>query len=384
MICAVAVNLVLLLKLPLFLTRQLSPLIFLHRACPQINTSEEAVPQQYVFTMVVYSSLYVGRCLEAIVFHIHLFHFLFKQETIKPLKIIELCKKRWRQKIKKRNDEICSYVQLVSLGLFSLILVLSSLSVPVLGLVSEAKHGSQHCDRYIYEHHFVYWILDIVRYLHDVVIRMLMIIATIAIGQLWSSTDNESENVPDDTECEPKNHDMYLKDREITSEDHRSRMQKYILKGGQVERTLDIFETWFIIPWILFFLSSSLDSEYILKYLRDSSSKNDSIGDYDFTEIHYMVYNFNQVFLLAVAFICSKMINEYHQNYYNESRYQQLKKFKTASRKAMASMNNIESEDNFDFVPRIWGSSIKIKVDNPLYVIILLVSAFFAIADGLI
>lgn len=49
------------------------------------------------------------------------------------------------------------------------------------------KHGHEsNCAGYVYEYHTIYWLLDIVRYLHDVVIRALMLLAIMAIGQIWS------------------------------------------------------------------------------------------------------------------------------------------------------------------------------------------------------
>ena len=42
------------------------------------------------------------------------------------------------------------------------------------------------CEGYVYEYHVVSWLLDIIHYLHhdDVTIRLLMILATIAVGEL--------------------------------------------------------------------------------------------------------------------------------------------------------------------------------------------------------
>ena len=97
-----------------------------------------------------------------------------------------------------------------------------------------------------------------------------------------------------------------------------------------------------------------------------------------------MVYNFDQIFLLTISFLCSKKINAHHRNYFLKSRHKQRERFKTASRMAMASMNKIEKEEHFDFVPRIWGTSIKVPVESSLYIVTLLLGIFFTVCEALI
>ncbi len=321
--------------------------------------------------MVVYSSLFIGRWIEALVIHIHIYKFFFSQPTLQPSKFKEFCIKGLT-----KNKKVVT-VFIVS----SLYILIHSLSIPILGIVLEIRHGHEsNCEGYIYEYHIVYWIFDVIRYLHDVVIRLLMFLATVAIGVIWSKELEVKTEVSQDTK-EPQDYVEYLKDRGIASEDHKIRMKDYVKRGGEVERILEIFQTWFIVPWVLYFISSSLDTDQILRTWKDGSTGD---AQYDFSEVTFMVYNFNQLFLLTFAFLCSKKMNTHHCNYFTRSRYQQLAKYKTASRMALASMNKIEKEDHFDFVPRIWGTSIKVQVENSLYIVILLVSIFFTVVEALV
>ena len=139
-------------------------------------------------------------------------------------------------------------------------------------------------------------------------------------------------------------------------------------------------QTWFVIPWIGFLIASSLETDNLLKGWKNGPS---SSGQYDFSEVVYMVYHFYQVFLLALPYLCMQKMNALHHKYLNQSRRKQLAKFKTASRMAHACMNRIEKEGHYDFVPRIWGTSIKIHMENPLYVVFLLVGVFFTIVKAL-
>ena len=65
----------LLIKCPLFILRLISPRVFLPQACHNTNKTKEAVEQHYIFTMVVYTLLFIGRWIEAIVLHIQLYKF---------------------------------------------------------------------------------------------------------------------------------------------------------------------------------------------------------------------------------------------------------------------------------------------------------------------
>ena len=359
----------LLIKCLLFILRQISPRVFLLQACPEMNSSSTG--QQYIFTMVIYSSLFVGRWAEALILHIHIYKFFFCQDTLGIGKFQELCLAGLKQKA-IRAFFIC----------MALYMLITSLSIPILGIILEIQHGrGLNCKKYIYEYHAVYWILDIVRYLHDVAVRIIMFLATIVIGQIWSlelQTVEKENNLN-----EPANYTEYLADRNIVCEDHQTRTIDYAKRGREVERILEIFQTWFVLPWLLFFVGSSLDTDHILRSWKDGSGSN-SDGQYDFSEITFMVYNFNQIFLLTFTFLCSKKMNTNHYKYFSRSRYQQLDKFKTASKMAFASLNKIEKEDHFDFVPRIWGTSVKIPINNSIYIVVLFVGVFFTVVEGLI
>lgn len=410
-ILAVIVQFVLLIKCPLFILRQLSPNIFLPQACREANQSNESTSadQQYLFTMVVYSSLYIGRWLETLIIHIHIYKFFFTQLTIKPSEFKKLCNKG----LQKNRTATTLIVILI------IYMLVHCESIQILGIIVELQHGRDNinCEDYAYEHHVIYWLPDIIRYLHDVAIRSMMILATVVIRELWLNEDSiigsksangAEQNEPGNTDVknqqnEPANADKinqqnepgniaenkpetytideYLSDRNKTNEDHERRTKEYAEIGSKVERILEIFQNWFIMPWLLYFIGTSLNTNHILKAWEDGSSGE---GYYDLSAISYMVYNFNQLSLLTIAFLCSKRMNTYHHKYFGKLRGDQLTKFKTASRMAMASMNKIEKDEHFDFVPRVWGTSIKVPVENSLYIVTMLLSIFFTICEALI
>ena len=328
----------------------------------------------------MYSSLYIGRWVETLIIHIHIYKFFFRQSTL-----IEEFKQLCSEGLKRS----CTATTL--LVILMIYMFIHSESIPFLGIMLKLQSDQDiNCENYVHEHYTVYWVLDVIRYLNDVAIHILMILATIVIVELKSNNDNytpedtngsESANAQTENEPETCNITEYLNDRDETNKDHEMRTKEYAEIGSQVEHILEIFQTWFPIPWLLYFISTSLDTDHILKAWKDGSSGE---GYYDFSEISYMVYNFHQLSFLTIAFLCSKRMNTYHRNYFEQSRREQLTKFKRASRMAMASMNKIEKDEHFDFVPRVWGTSIKVPVESSLYIVTMLVGIFFTVCEALI
>ena len=123
--------------------------------------------------------------------------------------------------------------------------------------------------------------MDIIRFLYDVLARMLMM----AVGHIWSE-NCKNKTCEEDATSEfcpevPMNYEVYLKDRKIVSQDHSKRsLQK-------VERIQNIFQTWFILPWVFFLIASSLKTDQILSAWRDAPSVG---GQYDLPDLSYMNY----------------------------------------------------------------------------------------------
>ena len=91
---------------------------------------------------------------------------------------------------------------MVALALY---LLVHCLSIPALGIILELKHGEEaNCEGYVYKHHTAYWILDVVRYLHDVAICLVIFLATVTVGAIWS---RRSVYRIDDVTDEPSNYE---------------------------------------------------------------------------------------------------------------------------------------------------------------------------------
>lgn len=84
-------------------------------------------------------------------------------------------------------------------------------------------------------------------------------------------------------------------------------MNEYKETGDKVKGIAEIFQIWFIIPWVIFFVASSLDANRILQPWN---------MNYTMTRIYYLLYNVNQLITLFLPFLCATFINLYHSNFY--------------------------------------------------------------------
>ena len=48
---------------------------------------------------------------------------------------------------------------------------------------------------------------------------------------------------------------------------HAELTDQYTLAGERVKAINEVFQTWFLFPWVIFFISSSLDAKEILASL---------------------------------------------------------------------------------------------------------------------
>jgi hypothetical protein len=146
--------------------------------------------------------------------------------------------------------------------------------------------------------------------------------------------------------------------------------------GDQIKGIVSIFNTWYIIPWVVFFVASSLDVKEILQPWNDDSTM---------ARVYYLLYNINQLVKLIVPFLFVTFINLYHHEFYKRMKKNLLHGCKSANEQAFAHLQfNIEKEEDFDFVAHIPCTGIIIHVDGPLYVLFLLLGLFFTVCSTLL
>jgi hypothetical protein len=210
-------------------------------------------------------------------------------------------------------------------------------------------------------------------------VRIALVIATVLVREIWKKGEQDFRTrCPEIIDAETGiSSDKYYADWNNTAERLQHWTNGYEETGKNAKDIIKIFETWFILPWIHFFIQASLDVNQVLQ-----PWSNDSI----LAKTHYLLYNINQITTLLIPFLFVILINTYHDNFYNCMKRNFPGGYKDAGQKAIArtQFKTIEKEEGYNFVSHIIGTDIEIRVNGPLYAIFLLLGLFFTICKRLL
>ena len=382
------------------------------------------VNHEYIFTVIMYVIVNVLRIVEYLLLGKQFYFFLFQQEVVDPWTFF-----------KKHSKRFCYLL------LFFVILMpyfLLGFAIPGLGIYQEIEHTQQlaKCYRHYHEIYITYCAVNFLRYTSAFTVRIVMIYTALYIDKLWfpdgppmhTSTglvksenlhrgnrhtsfrtylgcaDNHDDGAetsgsdiiatPDlssgnDTEIEHQPHtdtelfQKVLEDWKEVSTDFKERVENYNKTGKEVQIYQELFQSWFIVPWVIYFINTSLKTYHVLRPWNA-----DGDGDTppsNIPSIYYLLFNIIQFITLIVPFLCAKKINTYHQKYFKLRRAEQLKQYKDdPSRLSFARQLMVDENDRYDFEPRIWGTSITVSVGNPLFVVLLLVGLFLSVSESIL
>lgn len=388
------------------------------------NTGSSNVSHEFILTIVVYGILSVLRFLEYAVLSFRFYRFLFVQNEVNVHKCLTKHSRRY------------FYLLIFSIIMFPYFLL--GIVIPSLGVYQEIEHSArlEECYSHYPQIYITYCVINLFRYMSAYSVRILLVFTTLAISKFWfpdyevpahtssghvqcdldatldyivvsrlnpnSETRSQDNKISDESENEDnlsssdippeiggcgniqaKLEVKAYKNWKAVSEDFHQRTMAYRSIGRQVMLIQDLFQTWFIIPWIVYLMASSLKTYNILRpwNLDDDGNSPPS----NIPHLYYLLYNVNQFITLLLPFLCAKKINTYHQKYYNTMRESQLKKFwDNPDQLSLARQLNIEKEDNYDFVPRIVLTKISINISSPLYIILLLAGLFLSVSKSLL
>ena len=271
----------------------------------------------YYFTVAVYAFCSLLRCIEYIPLLIGLHEF-------------------WKDK----NEEIAfpklQCTELMICSSLAMILFLC-LSVPAVGIALELN---KQCEDSLAVVYIVYCVVNFFRYTWAFLVRAGMVFATFAVREIWTNNTPVSGST-----------DQLYK--------------IYEGKGENVQKVAGIFQTWFLFPWIIFFIASSLECKNVLR-----------VWNGDREEIlplplaYYLLYNINQIMLLLIPYLCGLKMDYYHHKFYKRHVSCQTERL-------------IQEDDDYNFVPCVWGLDIKVKMNSVIYSLFLLLGIFFTLCGTL-
>ena len=202
------------------------------------------------------------------------------------------------------------------------------LSLPVIGLLLESSCGDAKVTAKVF---IAYCIINFFRYGWALSVRMGMVYATLKVKEIWEGI-----------------------------QDGNATPLTYKNAGKQVKKIAGIFETWFLFPWIIFFLISSLKAKNILSLWKEDAEEVEFLA-----LVYFMLYNVNQMIFLIIPYLCAKKMNQYH----HQCVMQQLQ---------------IQADENYDVEPHLWGLGLKVKMKSFIYTLFLVMGLVFTIFTPLV
>ncbi len=307
-------------------------------------------------TTIVYAILSFLRLLEFILLSVQFYYFFFKQDDTDSSLYF------------RRHSKRFCYLILVLLMLTPYFLL--GFAIPGLGILQEIEHSerSLECSRHYREIYITYCVINFLRYLSAYTVRALMIYTTLYLSKIWFPdvsppvhTSMGLARVVEQTQTASAksvtDFQTHLVDWNAVSKNWELYDRKYTDIGKQVHAIQELFQTWFIVPWVIYFVATSLKTYNILRPWRADSDGDTLFADTP--QIYYLLYNLNQFITLLIPYLCARKMNTYHQKFFKLSRDKQLKNFwHNPNRLTLARQLKVEWEEDFDFLPRIYLEQI--------------------------
>lgn len=263
------------------------------------------------------------------------------------------------------------------------VLLLLSVAIPIVGVVMEVHYSqTTQCKDHNKWIFIAYCVFNLGRYLFASCTRLAMAFAAIEIGRIWSIA--VFGNPAHEAEVERRNQtEQILEDWKVSSKKFDELSQNYHQHGKKSRMFCDIFKTWFIVPWLTYFIATSIKTTDVLTpWLKDEQKI--EVEKKLLPAIYYIMYNIFQLISLLVGYLCGLKMNTYHHDYYAAMRRAQLNAFNSNSRRAFARMIRTQKTEQYDFIPHVAYAHLKIPMDNPLYILFLLLGIFFTVGGALL
>lgn len=232
------------------------------------------VSHEYIFTVIMYGIVSVLRLVEYCILAQKFYNFLFCQDEIDPSEFFKKHPRRFR------------YVLLF----FSILLpyLLLGFIVPGLGIYQEIEYSERlaNCYRHYYEVYVAYCAINTLRFISAYLVRLMMIFITLTLSKYWSYTnDNDSDTVVEGY-ADLSMREKEVSDWKVVSADYQKRVKDYAAIGKQVQEVQEIFQTWFIVPWMVYIIASSLKGYNILHPWHADGNVYGDIPSVDISQIY--------------------------------------------------------------------------------------------------
>ena len=232
---------------------------------------------------------------------------------------------------------------------------------------------------------------------YNFVARTAMIVATLLVRAKWNkekeaatllvraawNKEKEAATLP--VRAEPNEETEEL-NKDLTNTGHDSvkpifeeLIKKYKTAGELAASIQWIFQSWFVVKWIIYFTDISVHGTVAIKQL--SSGTKATENDQLWFVFSHLIYDLTA---FITIYTCGTLMNDYHAKFRTELENKQEELLSTCKSESESLWINqygnlIRSNPDYQFIPSFCG--IDVPLDNPGYTLTVLVALFSFIAN---
>ena len=296
---------------------------------------------EYYFTVGLYTIGSLMRCIEFIPLFIGLYQFYKSKNSIS-----------------RKLEHPCHCIWVLLIPLLPLILLIPSVGIAV----EYANEKTRHCNDVTAIVFVAYCAVNYFRYAWAFLVRAGIILATLKVRELWGRVPSVGSGY-DGTAAAL----------------HARLTNGYMETGKNVKRIAHIFQSWFLFPWIIFFISSSVEGKDILSIWDEKRENVETLP-----MVYFVLYNVNQMIYLLIPYICGRKMNHYHHQCHVRIKEMQLSPSLNDDFRAQQRTMLIQYEYDYDFVPHFWGLGFKVEMSSMIYVIFLILGLLFTLFGAML
>jgi len=152
----------------------------------------------------------------------------------------------------------------------------------------------------------IHYFLTIIAHIFTASLRIAIVIATLTVHVIWSNDELFGDNTQAEILAGENPQTNYW---ETAVKEHRMRVTKYEKRREKVVPILKIFESWFVIQWIIYYVGSVLDLAYNGRpWIGDKEESLDS-----HTQTYMILYLIYALLAFIIPHVCGLRMNVYHR-----------------------------------------------------------------------
>ena len=218
----------------------------------------------------------------------------------------------------------------------------------------------------------IHYFLTIIAHIFTSSLRIGIVVATLAVHVIWSNDELFADNTQPEIQGTGNLQTSYW---DTAVKEHRVRVTQYEKRREKVVPILKIFESWFVIQWIIYYVGSVLDLAYNIRpWIEDKEESLDA-----HTHTYMILYLMYAMLAFIIPHVCGLRMNVYHREYYKtltEEQKNSARNDKDVYRALISNQFYIKKQESCDFVPCISWLGMSIPVDGPGYILTLLLTFF--------